>query len=134
MERALSAGPLASRMSRVLILNNLPASGSVNTEEVKEWIRERLGASGVLGEGGLRFRLGATPDQAQRWTNLLHSLLVFSREVVVPAAVWNQMKPHLQGDPGVDNPDGSHTLPAREYSLADLLKSIAEDIVIQTQA
>jgi len=134
MERALSAGPLASRTSRVLILNNLPTSGSVNTEEVKEWIRERLGASGVLGEGGLRFRLGATPDQAQRWTNLLHSLLVFSREVVVPAAVWNQMKPHLQGDPGVDNPDGSHTLPAREYSLADLLKSIAEDIVIQTQA
>jgi ATP-dependent Lon protease len=134
MESALIAGPLGSRASRVLILNTLPASGSVNTEEVKEWIRERLGASGLLGEGGLRFRLGATPDQAQRWTGLLHSLLVFSREVVVPAAVWNQMKPHLQGDPGVDNPDGSHTLPAREYSLADLLKSITEDVVIQTQA
>lgn len=134
MEKSVRTGALAVHHARILILDTLPETGAVDTEKVKDWVRERLRATGLLGEGDMRFRLGATPAQAQRWTGLLQSLLVFAREVVVPADVWKTMKPHLQGDLGVDNPDGSHTLPAREYSLADLLKNIAQDLIIQTQA
>jgi hypothetical protein len=60
--------------------------------------------------------------------------LIASQTVTVPADLWKQLKPRLQGNLGIDNPDGSHTLPAREYSLADLLKSVTEDVLIQTQA
>lgn len=134
MEKSLAAGPLRFSASRVLIFGALPEEGGVDTEKVKEWIRERLRAAGVLGDGDLRFRLGATADNAQRWSGLLKSLLIISQTVTVPADLWKQLKPRLQGEPGTDNPDGSHTLPAREYSLADLLRSIAEDVLIQTQA
>jgi len=134
MEKSLAAGPLSLNASRILIYGALPEEGGVNTESVKEWVRERLRATGALGDGDLRFRLGATADNARRWTGLLKSLLIVSQTVTVPADLWKQLKPRLQGDLGIDNPDGSHTLPAREYSLADLLKSVAEDVLIQTQA
>lgn len=134
MEKLLVNGAVRLKPSQVLIYLDLPEKGGVNTEIVKEWIRERLRADGTLGDGDLRFRLGATSENAPRWAGLLKSLLIISQSVTIPADLWQQLKPRLQGDWGVENPDGSHTLPAREYSLADLLKSIAEDVLIQTQA
>lgn len=134
MEKFLVTGSVQLKPSQVLIYTDLPEKGGVNTDFVKEWIRERLRADGTLGDGDMRFRLGATAENAPRWAGLLKSLLIISQSVTVPADLWQQLKPRLQGDWGVENPDGSHTLPAREYSLADLLKTIAEDVLIQTQA